>query len=48
MTNDTPQEEQEADRRFNETLKRLVSTPHKPHKEKREPGKPDARRLGEG
>jgi hypothetical protein len=28
-----PEDEKEAERRFNETLGRLVNTPHKPHKQ---------------
>lgn len=34
------EEEIEAERRFNEALKRLVNTPHKPHEEKGRERKP--------
>ena len=32
-----------ADEEFERVLRNLVNTPHKPHSEKREPGKPDPR-----
>jgi hypothetical protein len=32
-----PEDDREAERRFNETLGRLVNTPHQPHKAKAPP-----------
>ena len=32
MTDKPSEDDKEAERRFNETLGRLVTTPHKPHK----------------
>jgi hypothetical protein len=37
-----PEDEKEAERRFNETLGRLVNTPHKPHVKKLETEAPKA------
>jgi hypothetical protein len=39
-----PEDDKEAERRFNETLGRLVNTPHKPHVKKLET---DSGRTGE-
>jgi hypothetical protein len=42
MTNKpSPEDESEADRRFTETLGRLVNTPHKPHKPAEAPPRPE-------
>ena len=35
-----PEDDKEAEARFNETLGRLVNTPHKPHKPLEAPKKP--------
>lgn len=35
-----PEDEKEAERRFNETLRRMLKTPHHPHSTKTPPGKP--------
>jgi hypothetical protein len=37
---DKPSDEKEAERRFNETLGRLVNSPPRPHKTKTPPGEP--------
>jgi len=38
--NDLTSEEEEAERSFNETLGRLVNTPHQPHKPPKRPRPP--------
>ncbi len=43
MTDKPSPDEKEAEDRFNETLGRLVNTPHTPHKEKRGSGEPNPR-----
>jgi hypothetical protein len=40
-------ESADAERRFNETLGRLVNTPHKPHKAKTPPSEPRGVRASE-
>ena len=47
MNEDPKSESPEDDAEFERVLRNLVNTPHKPHNEKREPGKPNSRPVSD-